>query len=317
VGAIVLGGYSIYRHIDAVLRDSYAQWWVADMVIEHMERNDGNWPRSWDDFAEPYEICAGRSGRPWSFEELRNRVTVDFDADPARLASAAATQTPPFHVIYLRSGKEHHWEGKEPNQMILDYLSERAKRPASHVSPMRPIPDERQARSELSDLGATWDLDDATGRVVRVNMGSNPGSPRYSDAAMASLNSLSDLQELLLGYSNITDSGMRHLVGLNLQRIDLYGTRVTDAGLQFLVGMDRLESLVLADDNFSDVGLQYVGKMAGLKLLNLNGARVTDVGLTQLEGLTELEQLMLQDTQVTQAGIDRLRARIPNCKIEN
>lgn len=58
-------------------------------MIEHLERNDGNWPRSWDELAESFEIFAGRNGRMWSLDELRARVAVDFDADlvPLKLLS--------------------------------------------------------------------------------------------------------------------------------------------------------------------------------------------------------------------------------------
>jgi hypothetical protein len=123
---VSLGGgaaYYAYWKIDSTTRDAYAVWWVADMVIEYMETHNGEWPRGWDDLHEPYETCVRRSGRPWTFDQLRNRVDVDWAADPARLVVATDNGTgPPFQVVWLRSGRSTHWQSREPNRMILDYL---------------------------------------------------------------------------------------------------------------------------------------------------------------------------------------------------
>ncbi len=128
----LLGGavavYYGYRAIKAT-QDAYAVEWVAGMVIEYMETHDGAWPRNWEDLRTPYETCAQRAGGPWSFEKLRDRVDVDWGADPAQLATAPDIGAePPFKVIWLRSGRQTHWESQEPNRMILDYL--RSRKPA-------------------------------------------------------------------------------------------------------------------------------------------------------------------------------------------
>ena len=317
IGLFSFAGVSVYRTVYVVVPDAYAQWWVADMVIEHMERNDGAWPKSWDDLREPYTICAGRSGPSWSFDELRERVEVDFNTDPDQLIAAASDASPPFRVIYLRSGGQHHWEGREPNQMILSYLNERSNRPETFSPASRPHPDEQETRNALVELGARWELDDQTGRIIHVNVNSPVGAPRYSDDSLRYVKELPELRELNLGYSNITDAGLIHLIGLqHLDRIDLYGTQVTDDGLKELVPINSLTKLVLADDNFSDAGLKHLVKMGQLKFLNLNGARITDAGLAELNGLSNLEVLMLYDTQVTDAGVQQLRESLPSCDIQ-
>lgn len=119
--------FQVYELLYVTIPDCYAQEWVAGMVITHMKTHEGRWPRDWDDLREPYEIATRRSGRPWSFDELRSRVDVDFAADPSILAKAPLrTDEPPFHVIQLRNGKQHHWETTEPNSMIWRYLSDPA-----------------------------------------------------------------------------------------------------------------------------------------------------------------------------------------------
>jgi len=127
VVAGAISGYFAYVHFDEIVRDSYAQWWVADMLIEYMERNNGAWPQNWEDLREPYEILAGRSGPTWSFDELRERVGIQFGANPAELVKAnGASDQPPFRVVYLNNGKQHWWARQEPNARILKYLLERA-----------------------------------------------------------------------------------------------------------------------------------------------------------------------------------------------
>src|SRR3954452_23982693 len=76
-----------------------------------------------------YEAATKRVGRPWTFEELRSRVEVDWDADPSVLSEMKLTDNqPPFRVIWLRDGSEAYWSGKEPNRLIWDYLQQRRTR---------------------------------------------------------------------------------------------------------------------------------------------------------------------------------------------
>jgi hypothetical protein len=122
---VILAGVLLYRHIDSVIRNSYAQWWVADMVIEHLESNDQRWPQSWDELRDDYQTCVKRSGQPWTFEELSHRVEIDWNADPKVLKAAAAKSgQPPFRVIWLSDESTAHWTRHEPNQMVWDYLHE-------------------------------------------------------------------------------------------------------------------------------------------------------------------------------------------------
>jgi hypothetical protein len=125
-----------------VPRDAYAVWWTADLVIDHMEKHDGSWPRSWDelratsDQAYKGTVSTNRDGtmiaefRPRdSIEELQQRVAIDWKADPKDLAKAGFKEKgPPFRVIWLRSGNSTHYSGKEPNEMILEYLKWKKKK---------------------------------------------------------------------------------------------------------------------------------------------------------------------------------------------
>lgn len=312
-------GYRFYIQLIRIREikiDSSAQSRVAEILIDYMERNGGEWPKNWEDLWESHDIVSGRSGRGWSLAELQERVVIQFDAKPAEMRRASSGQIPPFHVVYRRHGKQPWYVGLDPNSMILQYLLERAARPGTYQYPKHPVAEEEPSRNGLCEVGAQWELEN-DGRVVKVRMSSPEGAPIYSDAAMVHLKALKQLRELDLGYSDITDAGLACIENATeLRTICLYGTKVTDGGLSYLYRMDKLETLVLASSNFSDAGLEYVGKLHSLKLLNLNGARVTDAGLKHLYGLKSLQELMLYGTKVTTSAVEKLRQALPNCKIE-
>jgi hypothetical protein len=269
-------------------RDANEQMWVAAVVIDHMERNGGSWPREWQDLEESHEIVAASNGRPWNFDELRGRVAIDFKVKPAELAEASADgDEPPFRVIYLRNGKTHYWRTGEPNRMILDYLTKRAQRPESYVYPKHPHPDEKEARAALLAAFTKWELDE-NGRVTRVSM-----SPFEDARAVAKhLKSLKELRELNFQDTNITDDDLEYIRGLtNLESVSLAGTRVTDAGLKHLKGLKSLQGL------------------------GLSSTKITDAGLEHLKELTSLTELGLTETKVTDEGIKKFQRALPKCEV--
>jgi hypothetical protein len=136
VALAVWAAIGFFRRVAELPREAYAVWWAADLVIACLERHDGAWPRSWEDLqdladgASEVTESAERGGsiivefRPKaSIEELKRLVEIDWDADPNELRRMPRKDgAPPFRVIYLRNGKSTHYEGREPNQMILEYL---------------------------------------------------------------------------------------------------------------------------------------------------------------------------------------------------
>jgi hypothetical protein len=109
---------------DNAVRNYYAQWWVADMVTLHLDANHQQWPRSWDDLVDDYEVCVARSGRPWSFEELSERVVVDWNTETQYLRTIPPQRGRPplFRVIWARYGSTAPLGRKEPNTIIAEYL---------------------------------------------------------------------------------------------------------------------------------------------------------------------------------------------------
>jgi hypothetical protein len=130
----------VFYYTYAVLQpEAYAVWQTADLVIDHMEKHGGAWPRGWDDLrpsAAPAEgdvYVAGRGSAteigfrpPLDIEALQRLVEIDWSADPRELARAAeGGDSPPFRVIWLKSGRRTAFVGCEPNELIHHYLKGR------------------------------------------------------------------------------------------------------------------------------------------------------------------------------------------------
>lgn len=122
LSGVAATGWFYANRVNRTIRGSYAVWWAADMCIEHLEANGGTWPRSWDDLRDDYQTCVNRSGQPWTFDEIRERVEIDWDADPQQLLEQSSNESADVRVIWLRDGTVAYWQGREPNQIILDYL---------------------------------------------------------------------------------------------------------------------------------------------------------------------------------------------------
>ena len=106
------------------------------------------------------------------------------------------------------------------------------------------------------------------------------------------LGTLANLEELDLGFSELTDLTL--LKGLpKLERLELENTKVTD--LTPLKGMPNLRILNLSKTKVTD--LTPLKGLPRLSCLYLANTKVTD--LTPLKGMSNLKNLNLSDTKVT------------------
>jgi mono/diheme cytochrome c family protein/uncharacterized membrane protein len=82
------------------------------------------------------------------------------------------------------------------------------------------------------------------------------GETDISDATLAQLSKLKNLQKLHLEQTKITDAGLKQLKGLaNLEYLNLYGTAVTDAGLAELTNLKSLKTVYLWQTKVTAQGL--------------------------------------------------------------
>ena len=100
------------------IRNAYAVWWVGDMVVEHLDANNNQWPQSWEDLADDYDTCVANAGAsPWQFEELKSRVrvtgtptqTISFHANPVANPTSRLSGSPTAPLAV----------GQMPNQIRL------------------------------------------------------------------------------------------------------------------------------------------------------------------------------------------------------
>ncbi len=138
-GAVVLvalamrwGAYSLYSCSRGIL-DAYAAWDAGTLVVAYLQSHDDQWPRSWDALLAVAETLndhdmrlRGSDGEGgFVYGELRNRVAIDWNADPKMIVTAQSKQgEPPIRVVTRADGTDFPvvWAGAEPNEMIRTYL---------------------------------------------------------------------------------------------------------------------------------------------------------------------------------------------------
>ncbi len=116
--AFVGGVIYALRSTGELVRDAYASDWTTEFVIAHLRENDNRWPTGWDDLKDEFDTLAEPGHYAWTFDELKDRVWLDWDADPEQIAISA----PPKTVFRLTSGRQASYGG-DPNERLRDYLS--------------------------------------------------------------------------------------------------------------------------------------------------------------------------------------------------
>jgi hypothetical protein len=137
-----------------------------------------------------------------------------------------------------------------------------------------------------------------------------------TDAALAPVLRLTQLQRLSLTGSSISDSGLARMRDMtSLSRLDLDYTKVTDAGLAHLKSLTGISVLSLDATHVTDAGLAQLKQLTNLAELNLGGTQITDAGLEHLKALRNLSVLNVVNTKVTDAGMNKLKQARPSLRI--
>jgi hypothetical protein len=132
---VTLLAYAAYSYNETT-RNAYTAWWAASMIIEHLDANDEHWPANWHELHDDYEICVKRSGSPWTFNEIRERVAVDFTIDSQKIRESLSTGNPPaLRAIWLSDGTVSYFGKREPNSMILEYMKTKIATTKNNTEP--------------------------------------------------------------------------------------------------------------------------------------------------------------------------------------
>jgi len=97
----------------------------------------------------------------------------------------------------------------------------------------------------------------------------------------------------------------------------LYANRmsINDASLAHFRGMTKLGCLYLNRACITDAGLQDIAAFSLLRELDLSKTQISDAGLTSLTGLKQLRSLNVHNTNVTSPGIAELKKALPELMV--
>jgi hypothetical protein len=130
----------------------------------------------------------------------------------------------------------------------------------------------------------------------------------FNNEGLVHFRKLTDLQGLILDYTQVSDSGLVHLADLTrLEILDLGGTGVTGSGLRHLRNLQHLQWLDLRRTPLTDTGVAELRPLTNLRSLHLEHTQITGAAFESLTNLTNLEILQLTQTRFNDAGLAHLR----------
>ena len=111
-------GISRTQHNIEASRSTYAARLVAQMCVHHMAANNDSWPSNWRDLEDDFGPCLTRSGQSWSFDNLKERVGIDWDADLRDLSSKPDSN----NIIWVAADPSFSFHGTNPTAIVRRYL---------------------------------------------------------------------------------------------------------------------------------------------------------------------------------------------------
>ncbi|MBX3073820.1 hypothetical protein KF913_07835 [Candidatus Obscuribacterales bacterium] len=112
--------------------------------------------------------------------------------------------------------------------------------------------------------------------------------------------------EIAFEHYELTDAGLKYVGKLtNLKNLSLGFTRISDSGIKYLVKLP-LESLSLCSTDITDGALDHIARIKTLRYLNLSETNITDEGIQKLRSLGDLNDLHLMATNVSGATLREL-----------
>jgi hypothetical protein len=171
-----------------------------------------------------------------------------------------------------------------------------------------------QVIAEVTRLGGKLEFDESqtTKPIVKIDL----HSTGVTDADLIFLENskkeLGTLRYLDLRLTNITDAGVANIRSLkNLQTLNLFRTQLTDDGLARLKNLKQLQTLLIGGTKVTDSGMVYVTRFKELKKLSLFQTQVSDEAIPELKRLRKLETLLISGSKITNAGAAELQLALP------
>jgi Leucine Rich repeat len=116
---------------------------------------------------------------------------------------------------------------------------------------------------------------------------------------------------------DVTDARLARLDSLtDIECLGLERCSITDAGMVNIARHHHLSTLRLNDTQITDSGLVCLAGLVDLERLELRGTAITDVGVEHLKKLSELRNLDIRDTKITDSGMQDLKRTIPGLTVD-
>ena len=268
---------------------------------------------------------------PAFIRDMRKAISAEETSDDRAVASgrlmdiqimgslATATVTHKDRSIKLdfEQGSAGLWRLKLPEPMQgVETPFVRLNRPRDTIEqpfrfdPFAPPPDHLAAALLKHDNDLAAALEAIRARVTKNSVGAIVAIDFNSfDTTNDTLKHIADLvslQKLDIGMTrHVNDDGMVHLRKLvNLEELNLFGSKVGDQGLEHIADKLKLQVLQLSGQN-TDAGLKHLAELIALRTLEIGfGGEidVTDRGVEHLRKLTSLERLRLDKCKVSDTG---------------
>ena len=171
-----------------------------------------------------------------------------------------------------------------------------------------------RVNSQEQDIKDVADLPKAPFRLTHVDL---QKQKQVTDADLIHFKDCKHLTNLHLESTQVNGAGLAHLKDCaNLTHLYLHSTEIGDSGLAHLQDCTKLIIVWVNNTKISDACTTHFKKCKQLVELNLEGTQIGDASVENLSGLTTLRVLSLKNTKFTAAGIAKLKAALPECKIE-
>jgi len=213
---------------------------------------------------------------------------VATDSDMSRLNSLHDVKELFFMVGPNRAGGPHITDAgfthvqnlhdlETLDAMDLPLLTDDALRSIAKLHRLREV--RLEGNRNFSDVGLAHLEDLKRLQTLTFN------GPPITDRGIVILRQATDLQDLQLGQSLVTDEGAKRIATQfrNLKLLDLQGTRITDRGVADIATLPHLEWLCLKDTFVTDQGILALRSVPTLRDLYITSGEAHDGAITSLE----------------------------------
>jgi hypothetical protein len=136
---------------------------------------------------------------------------------------------------------------------------------------------------------------------------------------MKYLSGLSNLEYLDIQHTEVSDAGLKQLVGMpKLRHLSASGNNgITDAGLSSLAGMPNLEIIGVSECKITGSSFKDLAKLTKLKDLWISGNPVTDDHVMALKDIRSLKEVGFTGTKVSEEAALELKKARPDMRVRD